>query len=501
MQEPAARRRQFAEDPQPLAARVARDEIVAMHRVRAHAEIPPAALDALGPGDQCQCVGIKRLVVLHRQGLGRGQQQHRARSGRQRRGLHTVAVDRHRYCAPGPLGAVIVDDLQLEYPLGAEARVQRLRQLQPVAAAGRILRRRQQAGIAGGERMQFIDRQRQRDRRCRQRHARQPLAEQRGQPLRIAFRCGQRQRHHRRWHRSVAAPAVRGGKHQRRRAGIAPAQEAFERGEQPPRREHQLRGFGEIGRQFQPGIKTCRRFIQRLRIAAHAAHAIQIVEPRGPEAPREGVARQCQQVADRRQAERAQRLVRGLVPLERGDRQTAQLILPRQRGRARGRRRVEPNASQDACGARRGGIRECGAVAECIEPVGNRAMQPRAAAEQPQAAADFEQQSVGLQHHVRRELVGPAGEFGERRLLALRVAFERDQLARQRLRRGELHAGRHAGRLRRGVAVDHHQPLRWPFDDRQRPDAGQTRARPAATAARATATPATASVLNGCMTR
>ena len=100
-------------------------------------------------------------------------------------------------------------------------------------------------------------------------------------------------------------------------------------------------------------------------------------------------------------------------------------------------------------------------------------MQSGATAEQPLAAAGFEQQPVGLQHHVRRELVGPAGEFGERGLFAFGIAFERDQLACQRLGGGDLHARRHTGRLRRCIAVDHGQTLRRAFDDRQRPHAGQ----------------------------
>lgn len=56
VQKPAARRGEFAEDPEQLALRVAGNEVVAMHGLPGLAgggtvEVPPAGLDALGPGD------------------------------------------------------------------------------------------------------------------------------------------------------------------------------------------------------------------------------------------------------------------------------------------------------------------------------------------------------------------------------------------------------------------------------------------------------------------
>jgi hypothetical protein len=76
------------------------------------------------------------------------------------------------------------------------------------------------------------------------------------------------------------------------------------------------------------------------------------------------------------------------------------------------------------CGARRHRISEDAAVAELGQPGIERAGETRAAAEQALAAADLEQQAAFLHGHLRRILVGPEREFGQRIALAFGVAFD-----------------------------------------------------------------------------
>ena len=163
-----------------------------------------------------------------------------------------------------------------------------------------------------------------------------------------------------------------GAEHEFGRTGIAAAQKAFERGEQPLRRKHQLRSNPHVGRQFDARGKARRRLVQRLRIGARTERAVEIVEARGAEALGKGITRQAQQVTDRGQAEGAQGSERGFVPLEHGERQRGERVPGAVRPLAGGRDRysaaTRAGQREQARATRRGRLRAHAAVAELGQP-------------------------------------------------------------------------------------------------------------------------------------
>ncbi len=303
--------------------------------------------------------------------------------------------------------------------------MQRLGELQPVEPGPCVGRRRQEARAGGGERQQPLDGERQRHCRLGQAHAVE--------------------------------------------AGTAAAQEAFERAQQPLRREHQLRGVDDVGRQFDLGEKALRRLERRLRVGQVAQRPVDLGEQVAAEAAVDAFARQLQQVVQRAQAERLQRVDGFGRPAEHGQRQRCERggqLLGGDRRRsgeaARARQRQPPRR------LRRGCLAERRPVAEAGELHGDPAVQPRAAAEQAFAAAGLEKQSVVAHADRGAELVGPAGEFEQGVAFALRLAFDGDQVRGQRLRGGELLPRGHTGAAGGVAAEGDLQPLRGAIDDHQR---------------------------------
>ncbi len=122
MQVPPAWLHQLTVYPQCLAAPIACDEIVAMHgRSVRVAEVPPASLDPLRAGKQCERTAIARMLIVLRQWLRRGQNhQGTLPRWRQRERGTWIATIGGKRCDPVRMfGSVVVDHLQLEYALGA----------------------------------------------------------------------------------------------------------------------------------------------------------------------------------------------------------------------------------------------------------------------------------------------------------------------------------------------------------------------------------------------
>jgi hypothetical protein len=122
-------------------------------------------------------------------------------------------------------------------------------------------------------------------------------------PLRIALRRGKRKRDFGRRPRRIAAQVVHGAEHEFGDARVAPAQESFERGQQPLCGIHQLRGFGQVGRQLDARREARGWLVEALRIGRRPSARSRSSMQAAPKRRERGA--RAEQVADRRQPERA----------------------------------------------------------------------------------------------------------------------------------------------------------------------------------------------------
>ncbi len=288
----------------------------------------------------------------------------------------------------------------------------------------------------------------------------------------VALGCGQRQRDH-------------GGRARMLRHALCAAENTSSvapalRPRRKPSSEASSRCAGiiscavsaKIGRQFDAGGEVRRRHIHRLRIGAPAERAIEIVEPCAAEAPRKGVARQ--RAAGRRSSPGPSARKVSLVSSSHSssvNRQAARVHRPRERGRPANRcAHAEPPCTRqgdDARRARRGAcIAERGAIAELVQPVAmaraSRARPPNSRSLPPVSSS----RPSGCNDDVAGELVGPAGEFGERRALAFGLRSSAISSRASACAAASFMPQATPWDCAAGIAMDHGQALRWPFDDR-----------------------------------
>ena len=258
---------------------------------------------------------------------------------------------------------------------------------------------------------------------------------------------------------------------ERLHAATALAQEAAQLVEQRLERAAQALGVGRVsgsrsrrGVEFLAGGKGRAGFRHAGR--SHGRACEQVVA----EAARKAVARQAQAVAHRAHAHGRQRLQRALGPARAAasgsgaSRAARSSRLRTNSGRAPGRpaRANHSDASGAGVMARRG--RGAGGGGEFLLQA--RAQRARAA-EQPQAAAHFEQHGVGrLEADARRE-AQPVPRHGFEQLsLAAQVARQRVQRRHERERSVDRHAVAHPGGLHGRIAGAHDLAVAVEVDDR-----------------------------------
>ena len=230
-------------------------------------------------------------------------------------------------------------------------------------------------------------------------------------------------------------------------AGHARRQPAGQREQQAARGEQQPLGLIDLGWQFKLLREVLGEDERALRIGDFAAGACQLQRQHFAEAMPQCGTGQGVERGEGIEAEGLEAGVGGGVEAEHCHRQGVERGAPVVGGAV--------DVAQPACGQRCG--REPEAQAQPLRfgaaaDVGEQCVQ---AAEQAQAAADFEQQPVGRgKADVRGEVAAPAGERFEQGLLARRLAFVWAQRGSEREGVGQAHAGADAGLRGEGVCGD-----------------------------------------------
>src|SRR5262245_30671024 len=214
VKEPALSRRALAEDPEADTGAAERDVIVAADVVT----IPPAGLDALGPGDERAGPAVERLRLgEHPQ---RARRAHRGPEHRQIREVPRLGDPE------GALGAVLGHRQHAEHGVVTEPRTQEVEE-----ARGRLRVRAaaalEEPRVAELERRQHAGAQPERDDGLREAAAHEPLVEQLAKRLGIPRHAREREGEPR-----GRMPAMQEVDAQRMDAGSARAQESLEPGEQ-----------------------------------------------------------------------------------------------------------------------------------------------------------------------------------------------------------------------------------------------------------------------------
>ena len=240
--------------------------------------------------------------------------------------------------------------------------------------------------------------------------------------------------------------------HEALHAARARGKIAGELDQQPLRGEEQGLGLRDFGEQFDSRAEPGGRREKSARIGKPPAGAVEVVEQPLAEAPRQAVARQREQIAERGGADRLQGFERVGVAAQdgRGQRRNG-FVDPRRLGDQGFLAGVsEPGGG---AGGRRHG--QAGGEAHRSQSFAKVAENRGQAAEQLQAARDFEQHRIGkLQRDVRRELHRPRRDPEQRLGLGGGIARSNAQLRSEREPRRRGHARAHPARARLAVAGD-----------------------------------------------